>query len=86
VLGRRTVWSGGLPKPINFTGKNGVTLDILGAGGAQGQTPDRDGLGKVAEIKDNDFLKLGGSAAGKLRAGKDAVTVVAETAHRRHEA
>src|SRR6202035_4224760 len=32
------------------------------------------------EIKDNDFLKLGGSVAGKLRAVKDAVTIVAELA------
>jgi len=51
-------------------GQKRVDARYFGAGGAQGQTPDRDGPRKVAEIKDNDFLKLGGSAAGKLRAGK----------------
>jgi leucyl aminopeptidase len=36
------------------------------------------GAGKLSDIKDNDFLKLGGAAAGKLRDGNDTVTVMAE--------
>src|ERR1700688_1478852 len=36
------------------------------------------GAGKLSAIKDNDYLKLGGAAAGKLRAGNDAVTIIAE--------
>ena len=36
------------------------------------------GTGKVEELKDSDLLKFGGVLAGKIRAGIDAVTVVAE--------
>ena len=36
------------------------------------------GAGKLSALKDNDFLKFGGVVAGKLRAGSDAVTIIAE--------
>ena len=36
------------------------------------------GAGKVSALKENDFLKFGGATAGKLRAGDDAVTIIAE--------
>ena len=36
------------------------------------------GAGKLSAIKDNDFLKLGGVIAGKLRAGSEAVTIIAD--------
>jgi leucyl aminopeptidase len=36
------------------------------------------GAGKLAELKEKDFLKLGGTVAGKLRAGTKTVTIVAE--------
>ena len=36
------------------------------------------GAGKLSAIKDNDFLKFGGAAAGKLLAGNAAVTIIAE--------
>src|SRR6202023_3828613 len=36
------------------------------------------GAGKLSAIKNNDYLKLGGAVAGKLRAGNDAVTIIAE--------
>ena len=36
------------------------------------------GAGKLSALKDNDFFKLGGAAAGKLLAGKEAVTIIAE--------
>jgi leucyl aminopeptidase len=63
-----------------FKGKSGAALDILAPEGLKAKRLIVMGLGKLAEIKDNDFLKLGGSVAGKLRAGKDAVTIVAELA------
>jgi leucyl aminopeptidase len=61
-----------------FKGKSGAALDILAPEGLKAKRLIVMGLGKLAEIKDNDFLKVGGSVAGKLRAGKDAVTIVAE--------
>jgi leucyl aminopeptidase len=36
------------------------------------------GAGKLSSIKDNDFLKLGGAAAGKLLGGNAVVTIMAE--------
>ena len=36
------------------------------------------GTGKPSALKEKDFLKFGGAAAGKLNAGSDAVTVIAE--------
>ncbi|MGO8910985.1 MAG: leucyl aminopeptidase [Bradyrhizobium sp.] len=61
-----------------FKGKSSAALDILAPEGLKAKRLVVMGVGKLAEIKDNDFLKLGGSAAGKLRAGNDAVTIVAE--------
>jgi leucyl aminopeptidase len=61
-----------------FKGKNGSTLDILAPQGLKVARLIVIGVGKPSAIKDNDFLKFGGAAAGKLRAGSDTVTVVAE--------
>jgi leucyl aminopeptidase len=61
-----------------FKGKNGVSLDILAPEGLKAKRLIVMGVGKPAELKDNDFLKLGGAVAGKLRGGSDAVTVIAE--------
>src|SRR5271168_4360395 len=61
-----------------FKGKNGSTLDILAPQGLKAKRLVVVGAGKPAELKDHDFLKLGGTLAGKLRAGSDAVTVIAE--------
>jgi leucyl aminopeptidase len=61
-----------------FKGKNGSTLDILAPQGLKVSRLIVVGLGKLSALKDNDFLKLGGAAAGKLRTGSDAVTIVAE--------
>ncbi len=36
------------------------------------------GAGKLSSIKDNDFLKLGGAAAGKLLGGNAVVTIMAD--------
>jgi leucyl aminopeptidase len=61
-----------------FKGKSGSTLDILAPEGLKASRLIVVGAGKLSAIKDNDFLKLGGTIAGKLRAGNDAVTIIAE--------
>src|SRR3984957_13396160 len=62
----------------DFKGKNGAVLDILAPEGLKARRLIVVGTGKPAELKDNDFLKLGGTLAGRLRARTDAVTVIAE--------
>ena len=61
-----------------FKGKNGSTLDILAPQGLKAKRLIVVGAGKLAELKEKDFLKLGGTVAGKLRAGTKTVTIVAE--------
>src|ERR1700728_2923303 len=61
-----------------FKGKSGSTLDILAPGGLKVSRLIVVGAGKLSALKDNDFLKFGGVAAGKLRAGNDAATIIAE--------
>jgi leucyl aminopeptidase len=61
-----------------FKGKSGSALDILAPQGLKASRLIVVGTGKLSAIKDHDFLKLGGAVAGKLRAGGDAVTVVAD--------
>jgi leucyl aminopeptidase len=61
-----------------FKGKSGSTLDILAPEGLKVSRLVVVGAGKLSGLKDNDFLKLGGVAAGTLRAGSDAVTIIAE--------
>jgi leucyl aminopeptidase len=61
-----------------FKGKSGSTLDILAPQGLKVSRLIVVGAGKLDSLKDNDYLKLGGAAAGKLRAGNDAVTIIAE--------
>jgi leucyl aminopeptidase len=61
-----------------FKGKNGATLDILAPEGLKAKRLVVVGTGKLSELKDNDFLKLGGVVAGKLAAANNAVTIVAE--------
>jgi leucyl aminopeptidase len=61
-----------------FKGKSGSTLDFLAPEGVKASRLIVVGTGKVSDLKDNDFLKLGGAAAGKLRPGTEAVTIIAE--------
>jgi leucyl aminopeptidase len=61
-----------------FKGKSGSVLDILAPEGLKVARLIVVGAGKLSAIKDYDFLKFGGIVAGKLRAGSDAVTVIAE--------
>ena len=61
-----------------FKGKSGSALDILAPEGLKAPRLLVVGVGKLSAIKDGDFLKLGGAVAGKLRTGKEVVTVIAE--------
>jgi leucyl aminopeptidase len=61
-----------------FKGKSGSVLDILAPEGINAQRLVVIGTGKSSAIKEKDFLKFGGVAAGKLNAASDAVTIVAE--------
>ncbi len=63
-----------------FKGKSGSTLDILAPEGIKAPRLIVVGTGKPSDIKEKDFLKFGGVVAGKLNAGSDAVTVIAELA------
>jgi leucyl aminopeptidase len=68
----------GAAETNRFKGKNGSSLDILAPQGLKAKRLIVMGLGKPAELKENDFLKLGGAVAGKLKAGRDPVSVIAE--------
>jgi leucyl aminopeptidase len=61
-----------------FRGKSGSALDILAPDGLKAPRLIVIGAGKLSTIKESDFLNLGGAAAGKLRAGNDGVTIIAE--------
>ena len=61
-----------------FKGKNGSTLDIPAPDGIKAERMIVVGVGKVADIKEKDFLKFGGVTAGKLNAASEQVTVIAE--------
>jgi leucyl aminopeptidase len=61
-----------------FKGKSGSTLDLLAPEGLKVARLIVIGAGKASAIKDHDLLKLGGAIAGKIGAGSDAVTVMAE--------
>jgi leucyl aminopeptidase len=61
-----------------FKGKSASTLDLLAPEGLKACRLLVIGTGKVEELKDSDLLKFGGVLAGKICAGIDAVTVVAE--------
>ncbi|MGB5903367.1 MAG: leucyl aminopeptidase [Xanthobacteraceae bacterium] len=61
-----------------FKGKLGAVLDILAPEGVRADRVIVIGLGKVNDLAERDFLKLGGVAAGKIGTGNRAATVVAE--------
>ena len=61
-----------------FKGKNGSTLDILAPHEIKASRLIVVGIGKLSAITQQDFLKLGGMIAGKLHAGTEAVTIIAD--------
>lgn len=64
----------------SFKGKTGAALDILAPEGLKVERLIVIGTGKTSSLKGNDFLKFGGIAAGKLKAGTTAMTIMAELA------
>src|ERR1700720_1560716 len=78
ALGDATDVVGRAAATNQFKGKSGSTLDILAPEGLKASRLIVVGAGKLSAIKDKDFLKFGGAAAGKLGAGADAVTIIAE--------
>jgi leucyl aminopeptidase len=61
-----------------FKGKSGSVLDFLAPEGLKVSRLIVIGTGKSSDLKDYDFRKLGGAAAGKLRHGGEPVTFIAE--------
>ena len=61
-----------------FKGKTGSVLDILAPEGIKAERLIVVGAGKPSALKEKDFLKFGGAAAGKLNGGSHAVSVIAE--------
>jgi leucyl aminopeptidase len=61
-----------------FKGKKGSTLDILAPEGLKVSRLIVIGSGKLSAVKDYDFFKFGGVAAGKLNAGNETATIIAE--------
>ena len=78
ALGDATDIVGRAAATNQFKGKSGSALDILAPEGLKASRLIVVGAGKLSAIKDYDFLKLGGLVAGKLLAGNDAVTIIAE--------
>ncbi len=62
-------------KSENFTGKNGTALELLVPEGLKAARLVVIGAGKVADLKQQDLVKLGGATMGKLRRAGDAVVV-----------
>ena len=61
----------------HFKGKLAATLDIVAPDGIKAERLLVIGAGKPAALKDKDFFRLGGVAAGKVLSGA-AATIVAE--------
>lgn len=62
----------------SFKGKTGAALDILAPEGLKAERLIVIGTGKESALKGNDFLKFGGMAASKLKAGAAAMTIMTE--------
>jgi leucyl aminopeptidase len=62
----------------HFTGKMGSALDIVAPAGLSVGRLTVVGVGKTAELKSKDYLRLGGVAAGKAPASGGDVTVVVD--------
>src|SRR5512145_2137371 len=58
-----------------FKGKNGSTLDIVAPGGLDVSRLLVVGVGKARDLKAQDFVKLGGTAMGKIPASASEATI-----------
>lgn len=54
-----------------FSGKSGAVVDVIAPAGAVVDRLVVVGVGKLANLKENDWLKLGGSIAGQIRKATD---------------
>jgi leucyl aminopeptidase len=61
-----------------FTGKNGSVLDIVAPAGLKAPRLLVVGTGKPSELKEADFIKLGGIVMGRIPAAAGEATVLAE--------
>lgn len=61
-----------------FKGKNGSALDILAPEGLKVGRLIVTGTGKAGSLKEEDYIKIGGTSVARLKAGNDAVTMIAE--------
>src|SRR3954470_14184180 len=61
-----------------FKGKSASTLDFLAPDGVKASRLIVVGTGTPSDLKPQDFVKFGGTAAGKLRPGNEGVTILAE--------
>jgi leucyl aminopeptidase len=78
VLGSATGLVARAAKAERFTGKSGKSLDLIMPEGLKIDRLTVIGVGKVADLKAQDFVKFGGTAMGKLPAGASDATVLAE--------
>ena len=65
-------------KAERFTGKSGKALELIVPAGLKVGRLVVIGAGKTADLKQKDFVKLGGIAMGKLPVATEAATVFAE--------
>jgi leucyl aminopeptidase len=65
-------------KAERFTGKSGSTLELILPEGLKATRLAVIGVGKVADLKQKDVVKLGGIARGELPKGASDLTVIAE--------
>jgi leucyl aminopeptidase len=65
-------------KAEGFTGKSGTALDLVVPQGLKVARLVVAGAGKPADLKPNDFVKLGGAAMGKVPASAAEATIFAE--------
>ena len=63
-----------------FEGKRGAFIDLLAPEGLKVDRLLVVGTGDQAKLTDEDFLKLGGATAGRLKSGSAPVTILAELA------
>ena len=61
-----------------FKGKNGSCLDIVAPAGLAASRLIVIGTGKAADLKPQDFVKLGGTALGKLPSSAREATIIDE--------
>src|ERR1700744_6425916 len=78
ALGEAAALVGRAAATSQFKGKSGSVLDLLEPQGLKASRLIVVGTGKRSAITETDFLKFGGVVAGKLRAGGEAVTIIAD--------